>query len=1015
MSVRGVLSCLSVLLVLILTPLAARCSDDLLPLCPPIWRAGISHPIPVTYADVDQEVRQAKAVQVSDGYWLAWAKYSSVYEEKKLYLMKLNLEGRTMIPPFHLATLTRTDDADFLYRFCLVPLDSGAVQVLTSEPSGPSGSTSPAYLKEYRFDADGNRTADRVVWVEFNLLDKQLKDLWAARTNDGRTVFVARSSSSLYWGVFGDVATASTWAVVSSDFTADSITTHFAPYYNSTNDRLYILYCRTTPNAMAYLERWNLSGTRELQQNVLSDLGGYAGAGTLSLTPTSRGLMAAIPYTAANMRLVFYNADCAYSAQATVTGLTVNTSSNVPHHLTLDAGGNVRLAYPVGDHCYYAAFDLYGQLIRPRWEVAPDGYRENAKHAHAFVNGNRTTFFYSYDPSSGPKRLVCRHLGYNFPSGRSDLVVSIPHVSQSPDYALLDSEIAIRATVFNRGEAASGAVNLNLTYGGSGYLGSVPTLAPGEGSTVEFNPLATPEYLSAQPTLDFSLSDGQYAGNNTVQAIVTYPSRTPIYPPGSALYTWTVRDQVSHTALQYAECWTVLPGVQTVGSPSEDVTVSYNSDASGQFTTRLPAGTYTMHLYRRDYPPTEVSVTVPSPASTYLELEPPGDLSLDFADSGGGGLHPTPNPVSIELEHQTLGYQYYGRGNQGGLTLADLMPGAYDYTVRAFGYANKTGSLNISGGIVNSDTLTLTATPRGQITGTVTGNGSPLSGATVSLQGHGLSETTDGSGNFTISDLPYGSYTLAASQTGYQSQTAAVTLSGASASAGTINLPLVTVAQDDLGHWTIAAWNRVEEVPSTFFNPNYKVSVTYGVFDIEGQVNYVLAGDAADFSSVNFTVKGWKWYYYSVSTEFSLADLAFSQLDEIVDGAGDLVSLLVDQFDGGFFDFLEGSVGAGGSGGTTIVRIDRFGVYEGGITLFDSWDYLWQHYSPDGPLVWTVDASASDINNVTLRLYCRVTNENYSIGPLYLMDKMMLEWRYEDGGFKLANFVQNPPNYPSIP
>jgi hypothetical protein len=1016
MSVRVSLLCLSALLFSLFTPSSAWPVEDLLPLYPSIWRAGLSHLIPVTYDLKDVAVRQAKAAQVSDGYWLAYTKYSITYEEKKLYLMKLNLEGRTVIPPFHLATLTDTNDGDFLYRFCLVPLDAGGIQVLASEPSGASGSTSPAYLKEYQFDADGNRTADRVAWVEFNLLSKQLKDFWAARTNDGRTVFVARSSSSLYWGVFADGALATIHAVVPADFTSGSTTTHFAPYYDPALDRLFILYCRTTPSPMAYLERWTLGGTRELQEDVLTDLGSLGYLGNFSLTGTSRGMMAAMPYSTGDLRLVFYGADCQPSAQATVTGLQVDSDPNKPHHLSLDSRERVRLAFSVNDHLYYAVFDLYGVLLRPRGDLAPSGYNNTVKHGHVFVSGNRTTLFYSFDPSSAVTRtLVCRHLGYDYPSGRPDLVVSVPHVSQSPDYALLDSEIALRATVFNRGEAASGATNLNLTYGGAGYMGSVPSLAPGQGSTVEFNPLATPEYLSARPTLVFSVSDNQFAGNNQIQAEVLYPGRTPIYPPGSALYTWIVRDKVSHAPLQFTECWTILTGVQTVASASDDVAVTYDTDASGQFTTRLPAGTYTMHLYRNGYPPTDASLTVPAPSSTYLDLEPPGDLSLTPSDVGGGGLHPSPNPVSMELEHQTLDYQYYGRGDQDGLTLTDLMPGSYDYTLRAFGYSDRTGTLTITGGIDNHHDLSLTATPRGQITGTVTGDGSPLNGATVALQGRGLEAATDGSGNFTISDLPYGSYTLAASQNGYRSQITAVILGGASAGAGTINLPLVTVAQDDLGHWTVAAWNRVEEVPGTFFNPNYKVSVTYGVFDIQGQVNYVLSGDAAEFSSVDFTVGGWKWYYYSVSTEFSLADLALSQLDEIVDGAGDLVSLLVDEFDGGFFDFLEGNVGAGGSGGSTIVRIDRFGVYEAGSALWDSWDYLWQHYSPEGPLVWAVDASASDINNVTLRLYCRVTNQNYSIGPLYLLDKMMLEWRYEDGGFKLVDFVQNPPNYPSVP
>jgi hypothetical protein len=66
------------------------------------------------------------------------------------------------------------------------------------------------------------------------------------------------------------------------------------------------------------------------------------------------------------------------------------------------------------------------------------------------------------------------------------------------------------------------------------------------------------------------------------------------------------------------------------------------------------------------------------------------------------------------------------------------------------------------------------------ISGTITYNGTPIAGATVTLGGAGTGTTiTDSSGNYTFNNLPDGSYTVTASKTGYTFGTDNVTINNA--------------------------------------------------------------------------------------------------------------------------------------------------------------------------------------------------------------------------------------------
>ena len=129
-------------------------------------------------------------------------------------------------------------------------------------------------------------------------------------------------------------------------------------------------------------------------------------------------------------------------------------------------------------------------------------------------------------------------------------------------------------------------------------------------------------------------------------------------------------------------------------------------------------------------------------------------------------MHPVPNRVELTLVGGSN--EYLGRGDQNGLVLKEIMPGSYAYTITAFGYLPKTGTIVIHGG-VNSMPVSLTPTARGTVTGHVVSGVSPLVGVAVTILGTGLETLTDGTGAFTLSDLPYGDYTAAFDKDGYQS------------------------------------------------------------------------------------------------------------------------------------------------------------------------------------------------------------------------------------------------------
>jgi hypothetical protein len=988
------------------------------------WKnTSLSHPIPLTYNGYDEALRQTRIVQVEDGYWIAYAHYATTNVERRLFIVKTSLEGRTLIPPFQIGTVTRSDDAANSYRFALIPREEGGVQVLATQWDGVS-TNNPAVLYDYVLDRQGAITRSGPILTERSDYDQDFKSLWAARTKDGRTIFAALSEGAIWCGVYTDSSDARTWEAVPRPLNGTGLWEYFAASYDPDLDRLFLVYSDyyKTSNG-TFLSRWTVDGAREILVDCTPQLGSVYDAYSYQLLPTPEGLLLSLPNYVNTYRFFLLNSDCTIQRQVAVSGLIVNTPS-AGHMVTLDGSNIIRLAWRgSGTHniLYYAVFDLDGRLLIPAKRINQEG-SDVAMHPHVFVDGNRTTLFYSVDwaPDGGYRRLFCRHLGYDFPAGQPDLVVSVPHTIQSPGIASLDDEIWLLVRVFNRGETDSAPAGLTLTYSGTSSSENIGQLAPGQYQEVTFQGLLTPEYLTSMPALTVAVSEGYWQGNNAIESLVHYPVRTPIYPPGADLYTWTVEDRVTHALLEHALVSIEVPQMLTVDGGTHDIVLLNETDASGEISFRLPDGVYTFHLSKYGYASDNPVVTVPG-ASSLLTLDPPGDLTLTFVDAEGGALHPVPNRVELTLDEQGGSREYLGRGDENGLLLKEIMPATYTYTISAFGYLSATGTITIHGGTNSLGPVALTPTDRGTVTGHVVSGASALANVAVAIPGTGLEGLTDSSGDFSLSDLPYGTYTASFYKDGYQAGQDTFTLSSGALDIGTIDLPLIppsSVGDPDLGNWTHAAWNRVDSFPGFLDAPSYKITTTYGAFNLQGSMIYSSSGEAADFSSLTLQISGRKWYYYSVSTEFSLLDIAFSSLGtagEIVDAAGQVAGFLVDPV-GGFLDLFLLDVGIGGSGGQTIVRVDRVALYEGTTVLWDSPMLDRQEYSTDGPMDYTISGAHTDqIQDVTLKVYLKVMNENYSQGPLLYMDTFRFDWRYGNESFHLQKITQNPADYPSLP
>ena len=192
------------------------------------------------------------------------------------------------------------------------------------------------------------------------------------------------------------------------------------------------------------------------------------------------------------------------------------------------------------------------------------------------------------------------------------------------------------------------------------------------------------------------------------------------------------------------------------------------NNQTGSNTQRLAAGSYTVTITQDGYKPFTQTVTVSVDQTTRVTatLEPlPQNLTI-FTN--------TPN-ATITQNGQTLGRT----DSSGNLTLPNLKPDTYNFTITATGFDTQTISVTIPVGSPATARVTLQAS-----TGTLSIR-SNNDNATITINGDSRGTTRDFA-------LPAGTYTIVISANGFKPQTQTVTIQ----SGQTANLTFNLVAND---------------------------------------------------------------------------------------------------------------------------------------------------------------------------------------------------------------------------
>lgn len=136
----------------------------------------------------------------------------------------------------------------------------------------------------------------------------------------------------------------------------------------------------------------------------------------------------------------------------------------------------------------------------------------------------------------------------------------------------------------------------------------------------------------------------------------------------------------------------------------------------------------------------------------------------------------------------TIGESSTATGENGIYTLLNLTAGTYTLTVSKTGYQSFQASIALEEGSNTKDvSLNTGATQEGTLTGTVTSNGSALTGVVVNLADVGAI-TTGADGTYSFANVLYGTHTLRAEKDGYNSYNTQVIITSA---ATTHNIELV--------------------------------------------------------------------------------------------------------------------------------------------------------------------------------------------------------------------------------
>lgn len=220
------------------------------------------------------------------------------------------------------------------------------------------------------------------------------------------------------------------------------------------------------------------------------------------------------------------------------------------------------------------------------------------------------------------------------------------------------------------------------------------------------------------------------------------------------------------------DAWNNMAWYTSVRVTGNGVDQTKTTDGSGKVDFSLPAGEYIFTAtYQYDGFYNNASETIvlsDTTSSVALKMvRKVGSITLIVKDKN------SQQPISgaeitKSYTDDVLGYT----DGEGKLTLNDVPTGSYYYTARKAGYQGMINGVDVNEG-TNEKVIELPSLPTGKLTITVKdsdiGVSGQLEGATVTVQGNGVSQTasTDASGMAVFLNLPIGGYTVSVSRANY--------------------------------------------------------------------------------------------------------------------------------------------------------------------------------------------------------------------------------------------------------
>lgn len=208
-----------------------------------------------------------------------------------------------------------------------------------------------------------------------------------------------------------------------------------------------------------------------------------------------------------------------------------------------------------------------------------------------------------------------------------------------------------------------------------------------------------------------------------------------------------------------------------IGIPFGAVYYSAFTDSAGNYTiSDVKAGSVTIYSGADGYSPAQATLTVLAnqTVTQNFVLVPDittttGSISGVIRSSASG--NPPVSGAQVAVSGTSLTAT---SGGDGTYTLSGVSAGTQTLNVTKAGYQSATGSVVVVAG-QNATKDFIISTGGGTVTGVVrnAANANPLSGATVTVAGTNLSNTSGADGVYTLSNVPTGSQTLNVTATGF--------------------------------------------------------------------------------------------------------------------------------------------------------------------------------------------------------------------------------------------------------